>query len=165
MLVAKSEETAMNFRISGLSPEPFRHLFGLSNEELARSGVKRYIVDKKPGFPDRIAMRDVDLGEPVLLLNHVCQPAATPYRATHAIFIGEGSDIPYDRVGEIPEVMRLRLLSLRAYDAQHMMIDADVVDGREVEPVIRRLLANPDVAYIHAHNAKRGCYSGLIERA
>lgn len=155
----------MNFRISGLSPEPFRHLFGLSENELALKGVKRYVADKKPGFPDRIAMRDVDLGERVLLLNHVCQPADTPYRATHAIFIGEGSEVPYDRVGEIPEVMRVRLLSLRAYDAQHMMIDADVVDGQEVEPVIHRLLANPQVAYIHAHNAKRGCYSGLIERA
>ena len=84
----------MNFRISGLSPEPFRHLFGLSEEELAQKGVKRYVADKKPGFPDRIAMRDVDLGERVLLLNHVCQPADTPYRATHAIFIGEGSRGP-----------------------------------------------------------------------
>jgi predicted component of type VI protein secretion system len=110
-------------------------------------------------------MRDVDLGERVLLLNHVCQPGDTPYHATHAIFISEGSEATYDRVGEVPEVMRVRLLSLRAYDAQHMMIDADVVDGREVEPVIHRLLANPEVAYIHAHNAKRGCYSGLIERA
>ena len=155
----------MSFRISGLSPEPFHHLFGLSEEELAGKGVKRYVVDKKPGFPDRIAMRDLDVGERVLLLNHICQPADTPYRATHAIFIGEGSEAAYDRVGEIPEVMRVRLLSLRAYDAQHMMIDADVVDGREVEPVIERLLANPQVAYIHAHNAKRGCYSGLIERA
>ncbi len=155
----------MTFRITGLSPEPFRHLFGLSEEELSRKGVKRYVADKKPGFPDRIAMRDVDPGERVLLLNHLCQPADTPYRAAHAIFIGEGSEATYDRVGEVPEVMRVRLLSLRAYDAEHMMIDADVVDGREVEPVIARLLANPDVAYIHAHNAKRGCYSGLIARA
>ena len=128
----------MNFRISGLSPEPFRHLFGLSEEELAAKGVKRYVADKKPGFPDRIAMRDVELGERVLLLNHVCQSGDTPYRATHAIFIGEGSEATYNRVGEVPEVMRVRLLSLRAYDAQHMMIDADVVDGREVEPVIHR---------------------------
>src|SRR5664280_688475 len=118
VLLPRSEESIMNFRISGLSPEPFRHLFGLSEEELAAKGVKRYVADKKPGFPDRIAMRDVDLGERVLLLNHVCQPGDTPYHATHTIFIGEGSDATYDRVGEVPEVMRVRLLSLRAYDAQ-----------------------------------------------
>jgi hypothetical protein len=155
----------MSFRITGLSPEPFRHLYGLTDDELARLGVKRYVADKSPGFPDRIAMRDVEIGERVLLINHVCQPAETPYRATHAIFIGEGSEATYDRVGEVPSVMKIRLMSLRAYDADDMMIDADVAEGEAVEPLIERLLANDKVAYIHAHNAKRGCYSGKIERA
>jgi hypothetical protein len=61
--------------------------------------------------------------------------------------------------------MRTRLLSLRAYDAEGMMLDADVVEGKEVESVIARFFRSPHVAYIHAHNAKRGCYSGRIERA
>lgn len=34
-----------------------------------------------------------------------------------------------------------------------------------MEPVIERMFANPDVGYIHVHNAKRGCYSGRIDRA
>jgi hypothetical protein len=159
------EELIMNFRISGLSPEPFRHLYGASDEELALQGAIRYVADKKPGFPDRVGMRDVEIGERVLLLNHVCQPANTPYRATHAIFVHEGAETPFDRVGEIPAVMKIRPLSLRAFDAGHMMVDADLAEGEQVEPLIRRLLANPEVAYIHAHNAKRGCYSGKIERA
>jgi hypothetical protein len=154
----------MGFRISGLSPEPFRHLYGLSNEQLEREGVKRYVADKRPGFPDRIEMRDADIGQRLLLLNHVCQPADTPYRATHAIFIREGAEETYDRIDEVPEVMRIRLLSLRAYDSSDMMVDADVVDGREIETIIGRLFGNAQVAYIHAHNAKRGCYSGRIER-
>jgi hypothetical protein len=154
----------MGFRISGLSPEPFRHLYGLSNEELEREGVKRYVADKRPGFPDRIEMRDADIGQRLLLLNHVCQPADTPYRATHAIFIREGAEETYDRIDEVPQVMRIRLLSLRAYDSSDMMVDADVVDGREIETIIGRLFGNAQVAYIHAHNAKRGCYSGRIER-
>ncbi|MEJ1938605.1 DUF1203 domain-containing protein, partial [Nostoc sp. NIES-2111] len=80
----------MAFRITGLSPEPFRHLFGLSDDDLMRHGVKRYVVDTSPGYPDRIEMRDAAPGETVLLLNHVCQPADTPYRASHAIFVREG---------------------------------------------------------------------------
>jgi hypothetical protein len=155
----------MSFRVTGLPAEPFRSLYGLSDQELARRGVKRYIADKKPGFPDRIEMRDAEIGEALLLLNHVCQPANTPYRATHAIFVREGAENTYDRVGEIPQVMRTRLLSLRAYDAEGMMLDADVVEGKEVESVIARFFRSPHVAYIHAHNAKRGCYSGRIERA
>lgn len=155
----------MPFRITGLDPAPFRHLYGLSGAELAAQGAKRYVADKKPGFPDRVEMRNGEPGETFLLLNHVCQPAATPYRASHAIFVREGATTTYDRVDEVPEVMRMRLLSLRAYNDAGMMLDADVADGAEVEPVIERLLANPDVSYIHVHNAKQGCYSGRIERA
>jgi Protein of unknown function (DUF1203) len=155
----------MSFRITGLSPEPFRPLYGLSDEELARRGVKRYVADHAPGFPDRIEMRDAEVGEKLLLLNHVCQPANTPYRATHAIFVREGAENTYDRVDVVPEVMRTRLLSLRAYDVLGMMLDADVVDGGQIEGVIARFFQSFQVAYIHAHNAKRGCYSGRIDRA
>lgn len=155
----------MSFRITGLSPEPFQELFGLPEKELARRGVVRYVADKKPGFPDRIGMQDAEPGETVLLLNHVSQPANTPYRATHAIFVREGASAPYDQVDQIPEVLRPRLLSLRAFDSEGMMLDADVVEGERVEPVIERLLSNPEVSYIHVHYAKRGCYAGRIERA
>jgi hypothetical protein len=158
-------ESNMNFQVTGLSAEPFRALYGLSDQELALRGVKRYVADKKPGFPDRIEMRDAEIGEKLLLLNHVCQPADTPYRATHAIFVIEGAERTYQRVNEIPDVMRTRLLSLRAYDAVGMMVDADVVDGKKVESLVLRFLRPPNVAYIHVHNAKYGCYSGRIDRA
>ena len=155
----------MSFRVIGLSPGPFRHLYGLSDQELALKCVRRYVADRNPGFPDRIEMRDAEIGEKLLLLNHMCQPANTPYRATHAIFVREGAESAYDRVDEIPEVMRIRLMSLRAYDVEGMMLDADVVDGSQIEGLITRFFDSPAVAYIHAHNAKRGCYSGRIERA
>jgi hypothetical protein len=155
----------MAFRITGLSPEPFQHLFGLSDEDLAKRGVRRVRVDAAPGYPDRIEMRDAEPGETVLLLNHVCQPADTPYRASHAIFVREGAAEAYDAVDEIPPVMRNRLLSLRAYDADGMMRGADVVEGAAIVPLIKRLFADPAVSYIHVHNARPGCYSGRIERA
>ena len=153
------------FRISGLLATPFRPLYGLSDQDLAAKGIKRYLVDKHPGFPDRIEMCDARIGQSVLLLNHVCQPADTPYRASHAIFVREGAETTYVGLDEVPESMRSRVLSLRAYDAAGMMIDADIIDGSEVESLIGRLLENIEVAYIHAHNAKRGCYSGRIDRA
>ena len=155
----------MSFRITGLQPGPFQHLFHLPEPALALHGVKRYVVDRTPGFPDRIEMRDAEPGQTMLLLNHTCQPADTPYRATHAIFVREGASEPFDAVDRVPDVMRIRLLSLRAYDADGMMLDADVVEGAEVKPVIERLFLDPAVRYIHVHNAKRGCYSGRIDRA
>jgi hypothetical protein len=154
----------MAFRITGLSPEPYQPLFGLHDRELACLGVKRYIVDSSPGFPDRVEMKGAELGHSVLLLNHVCQPADTPYRASHAIFIREWATQAYDAVDVVPEVMRIRVLSLRAYAGDGMMLDADIVDGMAVEAVITRMFAHPEVSYIHVHNAKRGCYSGRIDR-
>lgn len=154
----------MDFRITGLSPEPFLPFFSLSDAELMALGMRRHVVDQKPGFPDRIELVEAELGETVLLLNHVCQPAMTPYRASHAIFVREGATQAYDAVNQVPESMRLRLLSLRAYAADGMMLDAEVVDGVAMEAVMTQLFSNPDVSYIHVHNAKRGCYAGRIDR-
>lgn len=152
-------------RITGLDPAPFLPLYGLSDEALAARGARRYRVDENPGFPDRVELRDVPLGETVLLLNHVSQPAASPYRASHAVFVREGATERFDRRGEIPQVMRRRMLSLRGFDEAGMMVDADLVDGREMETLIERLFAQDEISAIHVHYAKRGCYAGLIRRA
>lgn len=155
----------MPFRVTGLSPEPFRHLFGLSAEALSAHGARRRVVDTYPGFPDRISMTDVPVGETVLLVNHVSQDAPTPYHASHAIYVWEGAADVYDAVDAVPEVMRRRLLSLRGFDGDGMMVEADVVEGADAERVIAGFFANPAVSYIHAHNAKPGCFSGRIDRA
>ena len=152
------------FRITGLAPEPFAHLYELDDAALSARGVVRYVVDATPGFPDRIEMRDLEVGERVLLLNYTHLDVPSPYRSSHAIFVREGAAERYDRVNEIPEVMRIRPLSLRAFDANHMMVDAELADGNEIEATIERFFADPNVAYIHVHNAKRGCYSGRIDR-
>jgi len=154
----------MSFRVTGLSPEPFRPLFGLPDEELARRGARRYVADG-PGFPDRIEISDAAPGETLLLVNYLHQPAATPYRASHAIFVREREVAPTDVVDDLPPAMRARPLSLRAFDAEGLMVDGDLVDGAEAERLIERFFADPAVAYVHAHYAKRGCYAGLIERA
>lgn len=155
----------MHFRILGLSPEPFRHLFGLPDAALAAHGAIRHVVDAPFGYPDRIEVRDAQPGETVLLVNHMHQPADTPYRASHAIFVREGAEAAYDRVDEVPEALRRRMLSLRAFDGAHLMADAALADGREAEAAIARLLADPAVAYVQAHYATRGCYAARIERA
>jgi hypothetical protein len=155
----------MSFRITGLSQEPFRHLFGLSDEALAREGVRRYVADAKPGFPDRIEISDAEPGETLLLVNYEHQPADTPYRASHAIFIRERMVEPTELVDDIPPAMRARPLSLRGFDAAGLMVEGDLVDGKEAERLIHLFFANPDVAYIQAHYARRGCYAGRIERA
>ena len=154
----------MSFRILGLSAEPFRPLFDLPDHELLLRGARRYVVDANPGFPDRVELRDLEPGETALLLNYLHQPADTPYRAGHAIFVREGAESPGVFVDEVPEVLQRRVLSLRAFDGAHMMADAALVDGREAAGAIGRLLDNPEIAYIQAHYALRGCYAARVER-
>lgn len=154
----------MAFRITGLSPEPFRHLFGLPDEQLAAHGAQRWVATEGSRLPDRVEVRDAAPGETLLLLNYAHQPADTPYRATHAVFIREGTTAPCEFVDAIPEAMRTRMLSLRAFDEAHFMADAELVDGRDAEAAIARLFARPQVAYLHAHYATRGCYAARIDR-
>ena len=155
----------MSFRITGLSPDPFRHLFGSPDAALLKHGAYRYVADECPGFPDRIELRDAEPGETLLLVNHVHLAADTPYRASHAIFVLENALEPYNRVGEVPEAMRRRTLSLRAFDQADMMVDGDLTEGADAEALIERFFVDPQVAYIHAHYARRGCYAARVERA
>ena len=154
----------MTFRITGLAPDPFRHLFGLDDAALASHGAIRSRVDSDSGFPDRIELRDAAPGETVLLVNHVHQPADTPFRASHAIFVREGATTPFDAIDTVPDVLRRRMLSLRAFDAAHMMVDAALVDGREADAAIARLFGDPAIDYLHAHYATRGCYAARVDR-
>jgi Protein of unknown function (DUF1203) len=154
----------MPFRILGLDPAPFRPLFGLPDEALHAHNAKRYTVDSQPGFPDRVTLTDLPPGSTALLVNHTHQPAHTPYRASHAIFVIEDASAEPAALSEVPPVLASRLISLRAFDAQHMMIDADVIEGTALHDRIERFLANRQVDYLHAHFARRGCFAARIER-
>lgn len=154
----------MSFRITGLDPAPFRALHRLSDAELAARNIQRVQVDKKPDAPCRISLADAEVGEHVLLLSYEHLPAHTPYRQQGPIFVRE-TEARFDDVDIIPPALAIRLLSLRAFDAEGMMVAADVVDGAQAGRVIELFFADPDVAYIHAHNAKRGCFAAAITRA
>lgn len=153
----------MSYVVRGLDPAPFRPLFKLSDEELARQGMVRMLVSQKPSFPCRITLEDREVGEAVILLNHVSNDVANPYRATHAIFVSD-ADQPAQFVDRTPPVFETRVLSLRGFDADGMMIDALVVQPGEADAGIRRLFENSNIESVHAHNAARGCFSAKIER-
>jgi len=152
----------MTYRITGLDPAPYKPLFGLSDAELARRGVIRMIVSKKPSFPCRVSLADREIGDTVLLLNHISNDVANPYRATHAIFVADAEQAKF--VDEIPPVFEKRVLSLRGFDKDGMMTDAILAQPGEADAGIRNLFDNPKIEAIHAHNAARGCFSAKIER-
>lgn len=155
----------MSFTVTGLAAEPFAHLFGADDAALAAAGAIRRTVETKPGAPCRITLEDAEPGETVLLLNHEHLGGDTPYRARHAIFVREGATASARYENELPPALACRLLAIRAYDAKDMMIDAEIAEGVDAVPLIERFLANPAAAYLHAHNARRGCFAARIDRA
>lgn len=152
------------FVITGLDPAPFAPLYGLSEEALAERGILRMAVTANPGFPCRITLEDAAVGDTMLLLNHEHLPVATPYRQRHAIFVKEGAEQAARYVNEVPRQLAIRTLSVRAYDAQGSMTDADLAEGSDLPLLVERLFADPVTAYLHAHNAKRGCFAARIDR-
>lgn len=155
----------MTFRIRGLDPRPFKPWVGLTDQALHALNARRIRADRNPGYPDRVELRDAEPGESLLLLNYEHQPANSPYRAAHAIFILEHAVEAYDRVDEIPAVLRSRVISLRAFDSSGMLIDAALSPGNELEQPIEQLLQLPNTAYLQLHYAKYGCYACRVDRA
>jgi hypothetical protein len=152
------------FVINGLDPAPFVPLYGLDDAALAGRGVARMTVDAKPGFPCRVTLEDAERGTTVLLLNHEYQPANTPYRGRHAIFVREGATKAARHENRVPDQLAARLLSVRGFDDRDMMIDADVIEGISLADEIGRMFADPTTAYIHVHNARRGCFAARVDR-
>jgi hypothetical protein len=154
----------MSYRITGLDPAPFRELHALSDAALAEHGARRVRVEATPSAPCRISLDDAEVGEAVLLLSYQHQAANSPYRQQGPIFVRE-TGRRFDAIGLVPPALSRRTLSLRGFDAEDMMIEADLVEGADAAGLIEQFFANSAVAYIHAHYARRGCYAALIERA
>jgi len=154
----------MTFRITGLPAASFTHLFALSDAELATRSAVRRITDDRPVYPCRVSLTDAAPGQPVILVHFEHHAVASPYRASHAIYVREG-EATYDAVDEVPDQLRRRLLSLRGFDANGMMTGADVIEGVALEAAIAQLFSEPRARYLHVHFAKPGCYAARVERA
>jgi len=155
----------MPFQIHALAATPFTPLFALSDSELANIKATRMVADAKPGFPCRVSLADAEVGEVVILVNFEHQPGNSPYRSSHAIFVRENAEQAFPAVGEVPEALKTRLTSIRAFDANHFMVAADVVDGAFLSEAIPAMFADPSVDYLHLHNARQGCFAARVTRA
>jgi Protein of unknown function (DUF1203) len=145
--------------------EPFASLLRMTDDELRAFGAKRYIADTKPGFPCRVSLEDAEPGEEVILTSFIHQPAEeSPYRASGPVFVRRSARQATLPDNVVPEQLRVRVLSVRAYDAGSFMRKATVVDGKELGPVITDLLGDVQVSYLHVHFAAPGCYACRIDR-
>jgi hypothetical protein len=151
-----STSTHTTYVISGLDP-------ATADELRARGGIG-YVTDEHPGFPCRQCLRDAEIGEEMILVSHDPFTASSPYRSASPIFLHRSPCAPDDST-ELPEQLARRRLSGRAFDALAMMLDAALIDGRQLPTTIEQLLGNPAVDHLHVHNEPRGCFAARVDRA
>ena len=154
----------MSFQIHALAAEQFQPLFRMSEQELAGVQAARIVVDANPGYPCRVSLADAEIGETIILVNYEHQATKSPYRSSHAVFIREHASQAFPKRGEVPKVLTTRLISIRAFDDRHYMVNADVVDGGDLGEVIPTMFGDPTVAYLHLHNARPGCFAAKVTR-
>lgn len=154
----------MSFQIHALLPGQFEPLFAMSDIELEKVRACRVTADAKPGYPCRVSLADAEIGETLILLNFEHQPGDSPFQFSHTIYVRENAEQVFPAIGEIPDDLKLRLTSIRAFNDRHHIVDADVVDGSLLSESILTVLQNPEVSYIHLHNAKLGCFTARVTR-
>ena len=154
----------MDFQISPLPLNRFSHLFEHDDDALAAIGIRRSVADNNPGYPCRVSLQDAEVGESVLLVNFEHQPAPTPFRSSHAIYVREAATQAAPVINEIPPMLRSRLLSIRAFDTNGMLLAGEVIDGHDLETPLTRMLSGEAVDSVHIHNALLGCYLAVATR-
>jgi hypothetical protein len=85
------------------------------------------------------------------------------YRMRFASYIRSGATT-CGRLDAAPEQIRTRTLAVRAFDMHGSMLSWELVEGRELEAVIGRLLADPKAQYLRVHYAALDRYAAWVER-
>lgn len=153
------------FQIVPLQAEDFAKFQGKTDEELEAIGAKAYVAEPGGGYPCRLTLEGAKPGERVILLNYEHLPNRNPYQSRYAIFIREGMKEVVPAPGAIPKMIEGRPISVRAFNEDHMLVQAVVVDGAETPASFEAMLDDANVEYLHMHFAAYGCYIATVKRA
>ena len=133
-------------------------------EQLRRRGGPLFVANSYPGFPCRQCLRDADVGDELILVSYDPFRTDSPYRCSSPIFLHAHDCAAQRDTSDLPEQIRRRTLSVRAFDANAMMLSAKVVEGSALPDLIETLFTDEHVDHIHVHNAGPGCWATRIDR-
>ncbi|MCW8879286.1 MAG: DUF1203 domain-containing protein [Kangiellaceae bacterium] len=147
-----------DFQVVGLSYREFARFFEMSGEELQSYNAFITEADAKPGYPCRVSLVDAEESERILAINYEHHNVASPYRASGPIFVRENAESHQLKSNQIPNFLKHRYLSLRAYNRKGNMVTASTAQGQELESIISDMFDDISIEYLHIHNASPGCY-------
>ena len=145
-------ETADRFRVTG------------------RDDAGNELLRRQPGLdsqcPCRHCLGYSAEGDTALLGSYNLPRPRGVYWTPSPIFVHARACPRYDRVNDIPEIVRGTLVSVRAYDANDMCLYelGQVRDGTEVDEALHRALDDQRTAFVNIHTTKPGCLLCRVER-
>jgi uncharacterized protein DUF1203 len=150
-----------NFRIVPLGSEVAYAARRAADEGAADH--RAVTADSPRGYPCRHCLRWALPGERMILFPFVAIPPGRPYSESGPIFVHAEVCERYAATDEFPAAFREGRV-IRAYNSDHDIIAAEVVNGDGPEAVIERFLQKPETAFVHVRSASHGCYTMEIER-
>ncbi|MCB9333862.1 MAG: DUF1203 domain-containing protein [Lewinellaceae bacterium] len=100
-----------------------------------------------------MSLEDVEIGEEVILFPLRTPPGCFTLPVERASLYPESSPAGATRKNTLPKMLEHRLLSLRVYDANGMMVNARTVEGRILHDTVQGLFQNKRARYMQVHNA------------
>lgn len=123
-------------------------------------------VDGRETYPCRHCLREAPGGKGMLLLSHQAPEPRSVYGHLTAIFLCAHPCTRFEEPDVVPQIVRNRHVSLRAFRSDGMMLYEanELIEGEGHGAAIRRIFDRDEVAYINAHTAKAGCMLGHVVR-
>lgn len=126
--------------------------------------AQRSVTATGTGYPCRRCLHDAQPGDTLFLLPYNPFPGTSPYTSDSPIYVHRDPCQTYICDGSVPEQQRKRQLAVRAYDAEHMMVDFHVLDGAVLAEKAETMLADPKLAYLLVYYAGPGCFAVRVDR-
>lgn len=151
--------TVTPYAVHALDTETAERLRSAKVDDYGNEVIAREVI----GGPCRHCLRHSVAGERLVLVSYSPFEKRNPYKEVGPIFLHADGCERYT-ADAIPEAFATKPIVLRAYDYEQNIYRPEViVDGTQDERAAA-LLADPNVAYIHARSFTHGCYYFRIDR-
>jgi len=118
------------------------------------------------GVPCRATLRLLPEGAPYLIVAHRPFAGLNPYAETGPIFLSAEDQPAAEPSPDLPPFLASAQYIVRGYSADERIVygTGRVTPTPEIVDTSARLLARPEVAFLHIRSATNNCYHCRVER-
>lgn len=151
-------------RFIALDTDTVRHLQAGGAD--ANGHVPERHISTGSGTPCRHCLKQIEEGEPFLVLAHRPFPDAQPYAEQGPIFLHAHECSRHVCRSEVPEILESESYIVRGYDADNRIVygTGKVVPTRDVPEAAAEMFTDEAIVYAHVRSAANNCYQCRIER-